>query len=69
MSTTYDETDPYAGSYDTTEGRIFTITGGDWDSVVGGLGPEEEERLVVNMGPQHPSTGCCGSSSTSRGRR
>ena len=48
-------TDPYAGAYETTEGRVFTVTGQDWDSV---LAPEEgrKERIVVNMGPQHPST-------------
>jgi NADH-quinone oxidoreductase subunit D len=50
-------TDPYAGSRETTEGRIYTVTGGDWDSVLaGGTDPIAEERLVVNMGPQHPST-------------
>ncbi|MCB0915102.1 MAG: NADH-quinone oxidoreductase subunit D [Actinobacteria bacterium] len=44
-----------AGSYDTTEGRVFTVTGEDWDSI--SAPPEgEQERLVVNMGPQHPST-------------
>lgn len=44
-----------AGSYDTTEGRVFTVTGEDWDSIT--APPEgEQERLVVNMGPQHPST-------------
>ncbi|HET7900508.1 MAG TPA: NADH-quinone oxidoreductase subunit D [Candidatus Nanopelagicales bacterium] len=47
--------DPYAGAYDTTEGRVYTVTGQDWDTV---LAPEEgrKERIVVNMGPQHPST-------------
>ncbi len=47
--------DLYAGAYDTTEGRVFTVTGGDWDTV---LAPAEgeKERIVVNMGPQHPST-------------
>ncbi len=25
--------DDYAGSYETTEGRVFTVTGGDWDTV------------------------------------
>jgi len=48
-------TDAYAGAYDTTEGRVFTVTGADWDTV---LTPEDgtKERIVVNMGPQHPST-------------
>ena len=27
-------TDPYAGAHDTTEGRVFTVTGADWDSVL-----------------------------------
>jgi NADH-quinone oxidoreductase subunit D len=49
-------TDPYAATRDTTEGKVFTVTGQDWDSVVSGLGDEPEERIVVNMGPQHPST-------------
>ncbi|TDD57352.1 NADH-quinone oxidoreductase subunit D [Kribbella antibiotica] len=52
-------TDPYAApasTRDTTEGKVFTVTGQDWDSVVAGLGDEPEERIVVNMGPQHPST-------------
>ena len=47
--------DMYAGAYDTTEGRVYTVTGADWDSVL--APPEgEKERVVVNMGPQHPST-------------
>ncbi|MEV4266198.1 NADH-quinone oxidoreductase subunit D [Kribbella sp. NPDC049584] len=48
--------DPYATTRDTTEGKVFTVTGQDWDSVVSGLGDEPEEHVVVNMGPQHPST-------------
>ena len=49
------ESDPYAGSYETTEGRIYAVSGGDWDTISGA--PEgEHERIVVNMGPQHPST-------------
>ena len=55
MSTTYNEADPYAGSRETTEGRVYTVTGGDWDLTFGAEGAGEE-RLVVNMGPQHPST-------------
>jgi NADH-quinone oxidoreductase subunit D len=50
-------TDSYAESRETTEGRVFTVTGGDWDSVLSGDGdPIHDERIVVNMGPQHPST-------------
>jgi NADH-quinone oxidoreductase subunit D len=49
-------TSNYATERETTEGKVFTVTGQDWDSVVAGLGEEPEERVVVNMGPQHPST-------------
>jgi NADH-quinone oxidoreductase subunit D len=48
--------DPYADVRETTEGKVFTVTGQDWDSVVAGIADEPEERVVVNMGPQHPST-------------
>ena len=48
-------TDAYAGAYDTTEGRVYTVTGGDWDTVLAPQGGRKE-RIVVNMGPQHPST-------------
>ncbi|OZM74782.1 NADH dehydrogenase subunit D [Amycolatopsis antarctica] len=47
----------YADSRDTTEGRVYTVSGGDWDDVIGGLdSSEHDERMVINMGPQHPST-------------
>ena len=49
-------TDPYAGARRTTEGTVYTVTGQDWDTVVAGLGEAPEDRIVVNMGPQHPST-------------
>jgi len=49
-------TDPYASSQETTEGRVYSVTGGDWDSLVTEIGATKEERVVVNMGPQHPST-------------
>ncbi len=48
--------DMYAGTSETTEGRVFTVTGQDWDAISEGLAEEAEERVVVNMGPQHPST-------------
>lgn len=48
-------TDAYAPTYETTDGRVHTVMGQDWDSVLGA--PEgEHERVVINMGPQHPST-------------
>ena len=54
------QTDPYAphpaGASDTTAGKVYTVTGQDWDSVVRGVADEGDERVVVNMGPQHPST-------------
>ena len=46
--------DPYAGTTETPEGPVFNVTGQDWDSIdVEGI---EGDTLVVNMGPQHPST-------------
>src|SRR5690606_10172892 len=49
MTTSYDET--------TTEGRVFTVNGQDWDELVREVsGATQDEQLVVNMGPQHPST-------------
>jgi len=47
--------DPYADRYETTEGTVYTVTGGDWDTI-GSAAAGERERIVVNMGPQHPST-------------
>lgn len=51
-------TDPYAApGRETTEGTVYTVTGGDWDDL---LEVEHDDRIVINMGPQHPSThGCC----------
>jgi len=41
---------------ETTEGTVYTVTGGDWDSVMGAINDDRDERIVINMGPQHPST-------------
>ncbi|MBE9374913.1 NADH-quinone oxidoreductase subunit D [Saccharopolyspora sp. HNM0983] len=46
--------DSYAQSRNTTEGRVYTVTGGDWDEFIDESGGEE--RVVINLGPQHPST-------------
>jgi hypothetical protein len=56
-TSTYNDNDPYAGAEPEGEGRVFTVGGGgDWDDVVDAIDPAESERIVVNMGPQHPST-------------
>jgi NADH-quinone oxidoreductase subunit D len=46
--------EPYATPRDTTEGRIYNVTGGDWDTALEDA--IHDERIVINMGPQHPST-------------
>jgi NADH-quinone oxidoreductase subunit D len=45
--------DAYAPERETTEGTVYTVTGGDWDTF---LDEEHDDRIVINMGPQHPST-------------
>ena len=42
-----------AESRRTTEGPVYTVSGGDWDTL---LDEEHDDRIVINMGPQHPST-------------
>ena len=43
-----------------TDGRVYNVGGQDWDEVVAAADEiaddGSEERLIVNMGPQHPST-------------
>ena len=51
---TIDNEIPQADSRDTTEGRVYTVTGGDWDEVLEEA--SRDERIVMNLGPQHPST-------------
>ena len=41
------------------EGRVYTAGGEDWDEIVAAAQSEDfesGERMVINMGPQHPST-------------
>jgi len=43
-----------------TEGRVYTVSGEDWDEIIAAANEARDfqsgERIVVNMGPQHPST-------------
>ena len=50
--------DAYGASVDEgVEGvPVFTVSGGDWNDLVDEATALHEERIVVNMGPQHPST-------------
>ncbi|MBT0767771.1 NADH-quinone oxidoreductase subunit D [Kineosporia sp. J2-2] len=38
------------------EGKVFNSSGGDWADIAEEAVSLGEERIVVNMGPQHPST-------------
>ena len=38
--------DPYAGSSETSQGKVFTVTGQDWDSVTDAIGEHAEERII-----------------------
>ena len=46
--------DAYAGTSETSSGPVFTVTGQDWDTI--DASAVDGDRIVVNMGPQHPST-------------
>jgi NADH-quinone oxidoreductase subunit D len=54
MTDTQSEVTFTAGVRDTTEGPVYTVSGEDWDAVTAEI--VGNERVVVNMGPQHPST-------------
>jgi NADH-quinone oxidoreductase subunit D len=46
-----------AGDTKDAEGaHVYNAIGGDWDAIVDEASSLHEERIVVNMGPQHPST-------------
>src|SRR4051794_11302975 len=55
-TSTYSPDDPYGSTTADEGGRVFTVGGGDWDDIVNAVDPLESERIVINMGPQHPST-------------
>ncbi len=47
---------PAAKAKDVESAHVYIAVGGDWDAIVDEASSLHEERIVVNMGPQHPST-------------
>jgi NADH-quinone oxidoreductase subunit D len=47
--------DPY-GDAEYGNARVYNVSGEDWDEVAAAAAESHDERMVVNMGPQHPST-------------
>jgi NADH-quinone oxidoreductase subunit D len=47
---------PLAGAEEVEGAHVYDAVGGDWDAIADEASALQEERIVVNMGPQHPST-------------
>jgi NADH-quinone oxidoreductase subunit D len=45
-----------AGAQDPEGAHVYDAVGADWDTIADEATSLHEERIVVNMGPQHPST-------------
>ncbi len=50
------QADPFGPPGEPVEGRVYTATGQDWQDIADLQAERGDERIVVNMGPQHPST-------------
>ncbi|MCA0305994.1 MAG: NADH dehydrogenase subunit D, partial [Actinobacteria bacterium] len=52
-----EDRDLYANPGEETEGTVYTaVGGGDWADIASEQAERGDEVLVINMGPQHPST-------------
>ena len=56
MSTHAASEDIFAGSGDEKVDRVYLAQGGDWEDIASEQAERGDETIVVNMGPQHPST-------------
>ena len=56
MSTHAATEDVFAGSEDDKADRVYLAQGGDWSDIASEQAERGDETIVVNMGPQHPST-------------
>ncbi|MFT3887582.1 MAG: NADH-quinone oxidoreductase subunit D [Arachnia sp.] len=56
MSTHAATEDIFAGPGDEKVDRVYLAQGGDWDDIASEQAERGDETVVVNMGPQHPST-------------
>ena len=45
-----------ADAKDAEGAHVYNASGGDWDAIADEASSLHEERIVVNMGPQHPSS-------------
>ena len=72
MTTIDDGFSGYAGVTETTEGRVYTVTGGDWDEVVGGRTEESPRRAHHRQhgaaAPVHPRRAAPGARARGRDR-
>ena len=48
MSTQHASAESAASARETTEGTVYTVTGGDWDEVVQSAARADDERIVVD---------------------
>ncbi|VEP41174.1 MULTISPECIES: NADH-quinone oxidoreductase subunit D [Tessaracoccus] len=56
MSTHAATEDVFSGADDVHADRVYLAQGGDWSDIASEQAERGDETIVVNMGPQHPST-------------
>ena len=56
MSTSSAQADPFAAPGEESADHVYFAQGGDWADIAHEQAERGDETIVVNMGPQHPST-------------